>query len=89
MTAPQPSPITVSFATFLVMTGLNERKGRQLIAQNQVTSVRIGKRRFVLLASYHAYLDRLLAQSTPKKSGNFGRGRAAEGCCTKEIPAGT
>jgi hypothetical protein len=57
-------PITCSVAQVQELTGLNERKVRQLLADGSVDSVRIGKRRFVFIASIHAYFEHLRDEQT-------------------------
>jgi hypothetical protein len=74
----QPDVITTPFKTFLRVSGLPERKARELIANNEVESVRIGKSRYVILDSYRRYLAHLREQDSKKRSGNFGRERRAE-----------
>jgi hypothetical protein len=53
------APVTIPVETFKAISGLNDRAARRLLAEGEIESVKIGKRRFVFLASYHAYLERL------------------------------
>jgi hypothetical protein len=55
-------PITLSLEQFKAVSGLNDTKARRLVATREIDSVKIGKQRFVILASYHAYLERLRIQ---------------------------
>jgi hypothetical protein len=76
---PQPTAITLPFRAFLAAANIPERKARELVAKKEIDSVRIGKARYVVMSSYHAYLARLLAADTPKRGGDFGRKPRGEG----------
>jgi hypothetical protein len=65
-------PITLSLDQFKAVSGLNDTKARRLVATGEIDSVRIGKQRFVILASYHAYLERLRIQQAQQFANSPG-----------------
>ena len=64
-TAPK-APYSVTTEEFRVLSGLNERKTRELIAERKVDSFKLGKRRIIIWASYLALVERLRAEQADK-----------------------
>jgi hypothetical protein len=56
----------VTTEEFRVLSGLNERKTRELIAERKVDSFKLGKRRIIIWASYLALVERLRAEQADK-----------------------
>jgi excisionase family DNA binding protein len=55
-------PIAVSPAEAARMLGLGKTKLYSLLAENQLTSIKIGARRLIRVSAIEAFLDRLAAE---------------------------
>jgi hypothetical protein len=56
--------ITATVTQFRQLSGLGNTRVYELIAAGELATVAVGKRRLVIIASYHAMLERLLAAET-------------------------
>jgi hypothetical protein len=59
---PGEQPYSVTTEEFKQRSGINERKMRELIANRTLETVKLGKRRIIIWASYLALIERLRAE---------------------------
>lgn len=51
-------PITTTIGDFCRLTGLGRSKIYELLAEQKLDSIKVGKRRLILVESYHRLIDR-------------------------------
>jgi hypothetical protein len=73
------APITATVSDFLRLSGMGRNQFYNLCAEGEIETVPIGRRRFVLMASYYDFLQRqrLIADQPIQTGGNI-RGKVRE-----------
>ena len=56
------TPITVTIDKFLRLSGFGRSKTYELLADDTLESIKIGKRRLIILESYHRLIERQRAE---------------------------
>lgn len=72
--------ITSTVATFCRITGIGRSKTYELLANGALDSVKIGKRRLILMESYSRLIKRLRADEKIARGTNDATAPPANGC---------
>jgi len=67
------TPITTTISNFCRLTGCGRSKTYELLAEGTLESIKIGKRRLIVLDSYHKLIERQRAAGATTRSAESNR----------------